>query len=559
MKKRNRFSILNKKHSGDFISSDTEYPLSKFRLINKGSNYVKSLHLETVKFPSSNNIIKVELDPDGPSGPAGYIAYDTVKINNAPVIKVDLDADSNNDGTIDVNDNNEDKFEEDSPGVIVCVDKKGISKKRDHLIPLKIKLLPEGIKEGTLELMISSGADKVKIWEDKSKTRKAKKYDIATDTIPKTVYVDGIKKGDAVVDLVYKTKDGIEAGRDKVAVSIVDTISFSPCGEAINKIYYVYAWEPVNYDTGPGFPSDATDVILDNLEHHGWNIVERRYSDDVVDDKPGDCTLRNFKRMANGGIVIVDTHGTPNPAVCAQYFTTKKAAEKWLRNTPDSEMSVEPSKEFPGHWYIYTTKKWFRKHWKSRRDRIKGITIFLCCHGAEGGKRSIVCSAGGRVKFGYTHSPTVGAQENDMKKLFARLNGTVYSGRKRTVKKAYDGGKGYDPKFKMFGNPWTTLNPAPLLVGKTGVHDDKGSGLVVFDTFMSWVYSPDSTVEFTSGTGSSRRWFGFKKHKFGVSFDYETAPDAKAEADSCLAEGKNFGGTRKLSGDGKTYGSDKTW
>jgi hypothetical protein len=95
MKKSNRFSILNKKHSGDFISSDTEYPLSKFRLINKGSNYVKSLHLETVKSQSSNNKIKVELDPDGPSGPAGYIAYDTVKI---ATLKVDLDGDYNRDG-----------------------------------------------------------------------------------------------------------------------------------------------------------------------------------------------------------------------------------------------------------------------------------------------------------------------------------------------------------------------------------------------------------------------------------------------------------------------------
>jgi len=57
---------------------------------------------------------------------------------------------------------------------------------------------------------------------------------------------------------------------------------------------------------------------------------------------------------------------------------------------------------------------------------------------------------------------------------------------------------------------------------------------------------------------SCRRWFGFRRHKFGISLDFEAVPSLKTKADSCLAEGKNDG-TRKLSGDGKTYGSDKTW
>jgi hypothetical protein len=49
---------------------------------------LKAFILKLLNSQSSNNKIKVELDPDGPSGPAGYIAYDTVKI---ATLKVELD------------------------------------------------------------------------------------------------------------------------------------------------------------------------------------------------------------------------------------------------------------------------------------------------------------------------------------------------------------------------------------------------------------------------------------------------------------------------------------
>jgi len=101
------------------------------------------------------------------------------------------------------------------------------------------------------------------------------------------------------------------------------------------------------------------------------------------------------------------------------------------------------------------------------------------------------------------------------------------------------------------------------MAGMAGLHGDdsdgqekKGAGAILFDTFMSLTYPPDSAVVFPRGSGGSRRWFGFKKHKFGVSFDFsEAIPHAKAVAENCA----DYYDGCKLSGDGKTYGSDKEW
>jgi hypothetical protein len=81
------------------VEPDTEYSFSDFAWGN-GSPETWCVFVEAVK-PSASaaqDTIRVEVDPDGPDGPCGYILWDTVWVT---AYSLDLRVDSNNDGVID--------------------------------------------------------------------------------------------------------------------------------------------------------------------------------------------------------------------------------------------------------------------------------------------------------------------------------------------------------------------------------------------------------------------------------------------------------------------------
>jgi hypothetical protein len=210
-------------------------------------------------------------------------------------------------------------------------------------------------------------------------------------------------------------------------------------------------------------------------------------------------------------------------------------------------------------YIVCVSNSWFENNWKSMRDIVNGITVFLVCHGGDGGQEgSPVGNAGGRVMLGYKGSITDGRSQMDMLVYFARINGSFENGNKRTAGKAFDGGNGYNTNLVMYGKDWTTLGPSPALVGKTLLQSGKGSATIIFDTFMDSSSPANDAVTITSGSGSARRWLEIFAHKFGISCDFtSTIPSMRADADNCINENVNVG--RKLSGDRLTYGQDKTW
>ena len=268
---------------------------------------------------------KIGNDGENPVAPGEYTVSATDANDKTDemlwiVLRADLDVDSNNDGVIDDHNDGEDEYEEYAPGVIVCVNREG-DKMSDHLVQLKIRPLPDSVNDGTLTLGIPQGFANITVWKDASKTERIglpKTYDVASDTIPGTLYIDGNRAGNAVIDLTYQNIAGVEVGKDTVAVHVTDTISWSP------DINHAQFWEPcewANYVKGylPSYPGDT---IFNGIKDQGWGTMVKRFkpptSFPIIGSHFGNLSLSNFKGMDFSGFVCVYTHGKPG-YICAVY------------------------------------------------------------------------------------------------------------------------------------------------------------------------------------------------------------------------------------------------
>ena len=96
----------------------------------------------------------------------------------------------------------------------------------NDLAPLTISLEPGAIKVGTLRLESTAGGDKIKVWENATKGTEVtlpKTWDLASETPPQTLYVEGIaengSEGDATLELAYDRKPGM-CVKDKAKMAV---------------------------------------------------------------------------------------------------------------------------------------------------------------------------------------------------------------------------------------------------------------------------------------------------------------------------------------------------
>ncbi len=402
---------------------------------------------------------------------------------------------------------------------------------------MKLSLLPANILCGELTLEALVNGSCVKIWTNSAKAVEVtlpKTWTLGADTIPSSLWIDGISAGQVVLDLYYKDTSGTEIGRDKVAVYVTKTVSRSPSGT------FAYGWEPCGwFGTGTGGQgSNTPETVLNNVVSQGWNIVTARYRDgSYLNDAVESCTLANFKGMSLGGLIEVSTHG--NAALIAACYTlTYAAASNWMAG--ESNMFVAVAEECAGMHGVYALIPWFESNWKPGLDTGDAISMFMSCHGATNGANSLVNRAGGRVKYGYVPSPAHTNMRSNNNMLFGRMNGSVDGGSRRCAGEAYEGGTDYADDLRMFGNDWTTLCPAPLAVfPASSPGSRKGWGCIIFDTYMDDSYAAAQAVTKLSGSCgvSNFRWVdnGSGKYCLGFNFDNTGGGGAtmRAHADKC--------------------------
>lgn len=151
------------------------------------------------------------------------------------VVGTDIDTDSNNDGTITQSD---DLIEENYPGKYIELnidddnanevqdrDDTGAVTGEDDLAEVRLAYSPTtGVDGCRITLVASQGTDRVRVWKSPTKdvgdeiavSGSGTTYLIGTDTIPSTVYAEGILAGSAALDLVFRLADYTEVCRDKV-------------------------------------------------------------------------------------------------------------------------------------------------------------------------------------------------------------------------------------------------------------------------------------------------------------------------------------------------------
>ena len=270
---------------------------------------------------------------------------------------------------------------------------------------------------------------------------------------------------------------------------------------------------------------------------------------------------------------VVDTHGGTG-FIAAVYNTSEDAVKNWIngeRNiTATRSSTVINAITGKFMWYAKVPTEWFRNNWKTSLNERKSVMVFLSCEAVAGGNDSLFANSGGRVGFAYDSEISSNKQENDMNRLFGRMNGSVNNGTKRSAEEAYDKGKGYTTGFKITGTGWTTLCPATVSVfpqdGDT-VGNRKGWGCIIFDTYMDDGpnYKPDKAVTKTSGNCAitSQRWFGNEIGKFGIGFNFDNVNrnGATMRVIAQLCRNKVLAGlNRALDGNGiQPNGDDKQW
>jgi hypothetical protein len=468
------------------------------------------------------------------------------------VVGADLDIDTDNNQDFD---DSEEQFEQHFPGKIICLTKEGIGPDLDDLAEIKLDIQPPYLNKGTLTLETSLGDTCIKVWEELSKTTEVvlpKTYDISTTTFPKTLYVDGIEKGKVILDLIYKDITDNEFHRDKVAILITDTISFSPRQEEAS-----YIWSSL-----PSLGEADGQMFEEQLELQGFDVLWYQDGTGAADNDFQDCSWSNYYwGMKNCGAFCVISHGGPGAhyAVYAEDSSAGQAACDAWRGT-EADMRTEWITD--GYDYFYTVRvssKWLAANYASTLNSNKSITFWDICYSATGnpteGELPVKEAAGGRWRIGYK-GPTNEAEATTVnEKFLKRMNGTTDDTKKRTAGKAWDGGNGYTTNAAMDGNDWTTLCPAPMLDADYPVWPDsdpgnrKGWGCVIFDTYMSHTNADDALIKVSGGTTSNHRWAG-EPDDFILGFDYDKtdgiATTMRAVGAECRCDGPYYGDGRRM-------------
>jgi len=137
--------------------------------------------------------IKISVDPDGPSGSAGFVTTDAVRLT---AINIDIDVDSNNDGVIDTDNTltgTDDPIEQNQPGHILLV-----TTGSDSLSEVKLNnplaSVSYAAAAGYSVQLIVDG--RIQVYKDAERLEQLTTFSwTASAAIPSSLYIEGLAVG----------------------------------------------------------------------------------------------------------------------------------------------------------------------------------------------------------------------------------------------------------------------------------------------------------------------------------------------------------------------------
>ncbi len=291
--------------------SETEYwwPISDSY---EYTEFPKTLYIECLSVGATN---------DGLAELRVFSEYHSEELCSArlpvAVLNVDLDIDANFDASITDAD---DSIEESAGGVVglnndddngnstADKDDTGTVGGENDLEPIGLLLEPASLSSGTLKLEAVSGGSKIKVWETTTKGTEVplpKVWTLGTDTIPATLYVEGVQVSgtsprDVGLKLVYE--NGTPVCDDQITLTVT------------TNAFQIFADQP-----GAGGDRDPYELTLSGADvgHTFWRFLSshpsilpsalQAYANQYIGYYPATGVNPYTSPTANGLFVMPDT------------------------------------------------------------------------------------------------------------------------------------------------------------------------------------------------------------------------------------------------------------
>ena len=133
------------------------------------------------------------------------------------------------------------------------MDETGAVTNEDDVIPLNLSITPGNTNQGTIELYAPAGSSKIKVWTSATKGTQInlpKTWNLSQETVPTTLYVEGVEKSGSERDVTLKLKysntvNGVQKNTyDDVKITVV----FIKKGDAVYRDKLLLFTPPINYN-----------------------------------------------------------------------------------------------------------------------------------------------------------------------------------------------------------------------------------------------------------------------------------------------------------------------
>jgi len=554
--------------AGNFVKPNTYEPA---QLGFTAQDRDKSFYIERIKAQaqqiSDDGQIKIEIDPDGSAGNAGWMAIDLVR---TMIIKSDIDIDSDNNDLIADED---DPIEDKSPGAILPKDlagdtPEGITPAYDYRKEIKLKVEP-ALQNSEISLTKSAGG--IKIWtSDAGGAEVPLPATYNSATLPQSLWIDGTTKGAKVdITLEYKDQNALKVAEDEVRTLITETISWAPAKADIS-----YVWS-----SHPNLGTDDGQMFEDQIDVQEFDTHWYEDTDDAQNVDFNDCTPANYRNMRNCGAFTVISHGGLGYHYAVYADGTVGVGDVACDTWRAGEANMTTVRFVSLGNFVHSVEVesgWLAANWSATLDTNKAIAIWSICYSAQGGGSiaAVKEAAGGRWRVGYWDPTDEVEAKSTNERLLKRMNGSWDAGQRRTTGEAWNAG-GFSANTRMHGNDWTTLCPAPMRDDPVWPDANPGNrygwGCIIFDTYMDDTIGANTALTCEGGGPTNDHRWGASTRKDGtgtaygeylLGFDFDktsgTATTMKAEADNC--KNKDPDGGREIDGNRiQPSKDDRTW
>lgn len=296
---------------------------------------------------------------------------------------------SENAEAIDLKIKDLDDSKEENPGAFICVnddddnrnrtldkDESGTVNDENDLVPLRIFLRLKDATAGTLTLEATSGGDRIKLWSDSRKGTEIalpKTWRLGTDTVPKTLYVKGVRASDAVRDVGLQlryTKDGAtesdSVGLTVVGIALTAQAAHDIAGEGrIDLKHFVTpkydagiaAWGNQQSQKDPVITEDKV-TLMANITPNHQEVRDRITWEGAEQDAQDRLKAKVTKDNAKKVIVMVKLEGHPCKearvwvvwATLTPFIPDRGFVRRQLESDPvfqDYEIGIDPDAPYP--------------------------------------------------------------------------------------------------------------------------------------------------------------------------------------------------------------------